>query len=184
MRRVMTSGLGVLLAGALFASPAFAGKMNAADFPLRVHIVFRNGNRHYHGMGGGASTLDGVDGLGQGNLFENGQPLGFDFTYQCSQPITPQSVYETFMARWKKLGRVIEIIMPVIGGKPGEVNACDLNVTMKQDTIYLYRSGALVEEPAATFREWMAAHDYDPEQGKNAPADAAAKPAGGPAPAN
>jgi len=47
------------------ASPMLAAKYKASDYPLRVHVVFRNGNRHYHGLGGGASTLDEVDGLGQ-----------------------------------------------------------------------------------------------------------------------
>ncbi|MGA8109607.1 MAG: hypothetical protein WB974_09240, partial [Acidobacteriaceae bacterium] len=34
----------------LVAASAYAGKTNAADFPLRVHIVDRNGIRHYHGI--------------------------------------------------------------------------------------------------------------------------------------
>jgi hypothetical protein len=173
MRRIWIS-MGLLAGlGACFSLPpsAFAGKTNTADFPLRVHILYRNGIRHYHGMGGGFTSLDQVDGLGQANLFENGQPLGFDFTYSCGQPITPQSAFDTFMARWKKPGRVIEILQPVIGGKPGEMNSCELKVSMKQDTVYRRRNGALVEESAAAYKQWMIAHQYDPEHGRNQPLD-------------
>src|SRR5579863_3447527 len=109
MRRVLVCALGVIAVCLFFSTSAFAAKVNPADFPLRVHIVNRNGTRHYHGLGGGYSTLGEVDGLGQGNLFENGQALGFDFNYDCSQPITPQSTTETFIARWKNPGRVIQI---------------------------------------------------------------------------
>lgn len=171
MRRVWVCALGVI-AVCLFSSiSAFASKVNTADFPMRVHIVDRNGIRHYHGLGGGFSTLQTVDGMGQGNLFENGQPLGFDFTYDCGQPLTHQATYETFMARWKNRGRVIEIVTPVIGGKPGEMNSCELKVTMKQDTVYSYRNSGLIEEPADKYKQWMIEHQYDPEHGKNEPAD-------------
>jgi len=120
-------------------------------------------------MGGGLSSLTRVDGLGEGNLFENGQPLGFDFTYNCDHPLTPQPAFETFMARWKKQGRVIEIVMPIIGGKPGQMDPCELKVTMKQDTVYLRHNGRVVEGSAAQFKQWMTAHQYDPEHGKNQP---------------
>jgi hypothetical protein len=164
--------LGVVAVCLFFSTSVFAGKINLADFSLRVHIVDRNGIRHYHGLGGGFSTLDAVDGMGQANLFENGQPLGFDFTYNCHQPLTHQSTYETAVARWKTPGRVIEILMPLIGGKPGEFNSCDLKVTMKQGTVYSFRNGGLVEQPAATSKQWMIAHQYDPEHGKDEPAAA------------
>lgn len=168
MRRIGFYILSAILACAFFSTSAFA-KANLADYPLRVHIVYRNGIRHYHGMGGGFTNLEQVDGLGQGDLFENGQPLGFDFNYNCGQPITPQSAFETFPARWKKQGRVLEILYPVMGGKPGDMNSCELKVNMKQDTVYVRHSGGIVEEPAAEYKQWMVAHQYDPEHGKNVP---------------
>ncbi len=177
MSRVLTRfALG--FSACLMLSPlALAGKFNTADFPLRVHILYRNGIRHYHGLGGGMSSLDAVDGLGQANLFQNGEPMGFDFNYSCSQPIVPTPAYETFMARWKKPGRVIEIVMPVMGGKSGDMNSCDLNVSMKQDTVYVQHNGSLTEEPAAQFKVWMAKHEYDPEHGKNMPVNPEPAPA-------
>ena len=155
----------------LLATPAIAGKYKPDDFPLRVHIVERNGVRHYYhpGYWAGGAQLDKVDGLGAANLFENGQPLGFDFNYDCGQPLTPQRGYETFMARWKKQGRELEILMPKMGGKPDEMNSCELKVAMKQDTVYIRRNGQIREQPAAVFKQWMVKHQYDPEHGMNEP---------------
>lgn len=169
MRRSWLPLLAAISACFLFLPASASAKTNPADYPLRVHIVFRNGIRHYHGMGGGISSLEEVDGLGQANLFENGQPLGFDFNYNCGQPITPQSAFDTYIARWKKQGRVLEIAYPVMGGKPGDVYTCELKVSMKQNTVYVRRSGGIAEEPAAEFKQWMVAHQYDPEHGKNQP---------------
>jgi hypothetical protein len=177
MRRVLISSLSGLIVFMLLAPTARAGKFNPAEFPLRVHVVYRNGVRHYYRPGGygSISSLDQVDGMGGGDLFENSQPLGFDFNYDCSQPITPMPGYETFMARWKKPGRVIEILMPVMGGKPGDMNSCELNVTMKQDTVYVRRNGGVIEEPAAKYKDWMIKHQYDPEHGLNEPVNAPAE---------
>jgi hypothetical protein len=184
MRRLLLPGSIVLAICFLFSLSASAGKFSAGDFPLRVLILFRNGNRHYHGMGAGMSSLDAVDGLGQADLFENGEPTGFDFNYTCSQPITPMPEFQTFMARWKKQGRILQIVMPVMGGKPGDMNSCDLNVNLKQGAAYFRRNSAVAEETSAQFKEWMAKHQYDPEHGKEMPVAAAGEPAHEAAPQN
>ncbi len=177
MRRLLLPGSIALAICSFFSLSVSAGKFSASDFPLRVLIVFRNGVRHYHGMGGGISSLEEVDGLGGADLFENGQPIGFDFNYNCAQPIIPTMGFETLMARWKKPGRVLQIVMPVMG-KPGEMNSCDLNVNLKQDAVYIRRNGSVTEEPVAEFKEWMLKHQYDPEHGKNMPmSDTSARPA-------
>ena len=178
MRRLFLPGPIALAICILFSLPASAGRFSASDFPLRVLILFRNGARHYHGMGGGMSTLDEVDGLGEADLFENGEPTGFDFNYNCSQPITPMPAFETFMARWKKQGRVLQIVMPVMGGKPGEMNPCDLNVNLKPGVAYFRHNNGVVEEPTAQFKEWMVKHQYDPEHGKVIPVSSAERPFG------
>ena len=170
MSSIQLRPLSVMAACFLLISPVFAGKFKPADFPLRVHIVARNGVRHYSRLGGGVnSSLDAVDGLGTGNLFEKGEPRGFEFNYSCSQPITPQTAYETFLARWKKQDRVLEIQMPVMGGKADDMNSCELKVNMKPDTAYIRHNGEIEEEPAATFKQWMEKHQYDPEHGMNMP---------------
>lgn len=181
MRSILSRPLSVFAACLLLTSFALAAKFQPADYPLRVHVLWRNGTRHYYHLGGAATSgLDQVDGLGQGNLFENGQPRGFDFNYTCGQPITPQTGYETFLARWKKQDRELEILMPVMGGKPGEMNYCDLKVSMKTDAVYISHNGAIGEEPVAAFKAWMEKHQYDPEHGKDQPVDLnAQKPASG-----
>jgi hypothetical protein len=181
MRSSLLRLLSAFAACFLFALPASAGKFNTSDFPLRVHVIYRNGIRHYHRMGYDAPTtsLDEVDGLGKGNLFETGEAKGFDFNYECGQPIMPQTAFETFMARWKKQDRVLEIVMPVMGGKPGEMNTCELKVNMKADTVFVRRNGSIGEEPEAEFKQWMVKHEYDPEHGKDEPVRLQGAAAGG-----
>jgi hypothetical protein len=147
----------------LLSTAAFAGKWSAADFSLRVHIFGHSGVSHYHNQ-----SLDGVDGEGRANLFENGQPRGFDFGYRCGERLRNSVGYETYMARWKKPGRTVQILLPVLGGKSGQMDSCDLEVTMK-DGAYYTHNGQLSEEPQDKFKAWMEKHKYDPEHGLNEP---------------
>lgn len=159
----------------LLGTAALAGKWSAADFPLRVHIFGHNGVSHYHN-----GALDAADGEGRANLYENGQPRGFDFGYRCGERLRNSVGFETYMARWKKPGRQLEILTPVLGGKPGQMDSCELDVTMK-DGAYFMHSGALGEEPQDRFKAWMEKHKYDPEHGLNEPValePAPAAPAG------
>jgi hypothetical protein len=94
----------------LLSGSAMAGKWTPADFPLRVHIYGHSGVSHYHNQ-----SLDGVDGEGRANLYENGQPRGFDFGYQCGERLRNSVGFETYMARWKKPGRELQILLPVLG---------------------------------------------------------------------
>lgn len=160
----------------LLGTAAMAGKWSAADFPLRVHIFGHNGVSHYRNQ-----SLDGVDGEGRGNLFENGQPRGFDFGYRCGERLRNSVGFETYMARWKKPGRQLEILFPVLGGKPGQMDSCDLDVTLKESA-YFVRNGALSEEPQDKFKAWMEKHKYDPEHGLNEPVALEPTPAAAPSP--
>jgi hypothetical protein len=117
-----------------------------------------------------------VDGEGRANLFENGQPRGFDYGYQCGERLRNSPGYETYLARWKKRDQTLEILLPRMG-KPGAMEACEPRVEMKD--IAYYRNGDTVDtEPTAVFKQWMEKHDYDPEHGKNQPVAAAPEPAG------
>lgn len=185
MRRTFVLCLSGVL-GCLFLSSAAAraGSRNPADFPLRVHIFQFNGYSHYYSYGGTSRSLNAVDGEGRANLYENVQPRGFDFSYSCAHRLMVSPGFETYMARWKKPDRVLEILTPVLGGKPGDMDSCELKVSMKQDAVYVRHNGLLGEEPGTQFKKWMDAHQYDPEHGKNEPSDpAASQPAQGmPAP--
>jgi len=158
------SGLAVALA---FSTAVLAGGHDPAQYPLRVHVFQFNSHSHYYEQ----RTLERVDGEGRANLYENGQPRGFDFSYLCYERLRVSAGFETYMARWKKQDRVLEILLPVFG-KPGATDACELKVDMK-DAAYFRHNGGLDEEPAAKFKEWMDRHQYDPEHGKNEPVQVA-----------
>lgn len=171
MRRI------VLCALLLLPVVALASKWTPAEFPLRVHIFGFNGYSHYYDR-----ALERVDGEGRANLYENSQPIGFDFSYTCGARLMGSPGYETYMARWKKPGRVLEILLPVLGGKPGEMDSCELKVLLKQDTVYVKHNGLIGEEPASVFKNWMVKHQYDPEHGLDQPVRGSAQPAQGAAP--
>jgi len=149
-------GLASLL---LFSSAALAKDRNPADYPLRVHIFQHSSHSHYE-----RHYLEGVDGEGRANLYENGEPRGFDYSYHCNNRLLNSVGYETVMARWKKPGR-LELLLPA------DNDTCELKVDVKEDVYYsYYKDGKrLGEEPAANFKAWMVEHDYDPEHGKNSP---------------
>jgi hypothetical protein len=181
MRTLPFRALAVFCAFATLAAGAFAAKYTAAGFPLRIHIYsYSQHSRYYNGM------LNATDGEGRANLYENSQPHAVDFTYQCDVKLMNSLGWETYMARWKKPGREVEILLPVIGGKPGDVNTCDLKVLVKPDTAYARHNGLLGEVSALDFKKWMDEHQYDPEHGKdmpvNPPKPAAAPSAAQPAP--
>jgi hypothetical protein len=170
MHRAYLPHLSALAACLLLSAMALAER-NPADYPLRVHIFMLNGYSHYYRQGstsGGFTSLDAVDGEGRANLYENGQPRGFDFSYVCSRRLMASPGFETYLARWKKQDRVLEVLQPVMGGKLGEMDGCEFKVTMK-DTAYFRANSGVGEEPVAEFKSWMDKHQYDPEHGKNMP---------------
>lgn len=172
MHRALVCSLQGIAACLVLTVAAWAGKWNAADYPMRVHVFQYNAHSHYYGR-----SLEQVDGEGRANLYENSQPKGFDFSYECSARIMGSAGFETYVARWKKPGRELEILLPVMGGKPGEMSACDLKVSLKEDTVYYRHNGLLGEEPAAKFKDWMVRHQYDPEHGLNEPVNPSSEPA-------
>lgn len=162
MRRSILCGLGGLAACVLFSTVVLAGGHSVADYPLRVHIFQFNAHSHYY-----MRSLDEVDGEGRANLFENGEPRGFDFSYRCGDRLRGSAGYETYPAKWKKPGRELEILLPEFG-KPGSMTSCELKVDMK-DMVYYRSNGQLSEESPEKLKAWMQRHEYDPEHGKNEP---------------
>ena len=141
---------------------AAAGNVNVADYPLRVHLFQVTQRSHYY-----RGQLDFVDGEGRANLFENSEARGFDYSFRCGQRLMTSPGFETYLARWKKPGREVEILLPVMG-KPNSANSCALKVEMK-NSAYFRHNGALEEQPVAAYKEWMQKHQYDPEHGRNEP---------------
>jgi hypothetical protein len=145
----------------LLPAAAFAAH-NPADYPLRVHIYKHTGVSHYSGWGG-ARSLQGVDGEGRANLYENSRPRGFDFHYECDDRLMNSSGFDTYPARWKKPGVELELLLEATG------HTCKLHVAMKEGVVYHSHDGRFGEEPADQYKAWMDRVQYDPEHGKNIP---------------
>lgn len=158
MRRVLLCGLSVFAACALLSTAVLAASHNPADYPLRVHIFQHNSVSHYYDR-----SLEAVDGEGRANLYENGEPHGFDFRYHCDSRLMNSLGYETYLARWKKPGKEMQILLPAMGG------VCDFKVDVKPSVAYRKHKGVVSEVPAAEFKAWMVKHQYDPEHDKNIP---------------
>jgi hypothetical protein len=179
MPRLSKLVFAVIAACAFVSLIAHAGT-NLAQYPLRVHIFQHNEHNHYW-----AGSLQSVDGEGRANLFENGAPRAFDFSFRCADRIMTSSGFETYPAKWKKPGQSLEVLYPVMG-KPGSMHSCEFKVDMK-DFAYFRRNGNTFTEPIAAYRQWMDKHQYDPEHDKNEPINPAAEPlpaGAAPAPAN
>ena len=157
MRRILLCGLSVFAVCVLLSMTVLARTRNAADYPLRVHIFSHSSHSHYENH-----YLEGVDGDGRANLYENGEPRGFEYSYHCAKRLMNSVGYETYMARWKKPGQTLELLLPAMG------DVCELRVDLKEDAYYRHDKHVR-EEPAAKFKAWMVAHQYDPEHGKNVP---------------
>jgi hypothetical protein len=162
MRRVSTYALSWLAGCFLVSMSLLAWGRNIGDYPLRVHIYQFNSHSHYY-----QRALETVDGEGRANLYQNGEPRGFDFSYRCGERLRTSAGFETYPARWKKQDQSLEVLLPVIG-KQGAFDSCEMKVEMK-DTAYFKHAGVLDEEPAAVFKQWMERHQYDPEHGRNEP---------------
>jgi hypothetical protein len=102
-RRVFSFAVLGLVSCLVSTAAALAAGRNVADNSLRVHIFQFNSHSHYYHSAGynGLSSLDGVDGEGCANLYENSQPRGFDFSYQCGERLMVSPGYEAYPARWK-----------------------------------------------------------------------------------
>jgi hypothetical protein len=153
---------GIAVLGLGITASAWAGDKNPQDFPLRVHIYSHSTHSHYS-----HKYLEVVDGEGHANLFEGGWPTAFDFSYECESRLQNSVGYSTVMARWKKRGAELELLLPAMG------RTCTLKTEMKDGISYLSRNGHLQEEPQATRMEWMRKHQYDPEHGLDLPVNVA-----------
>jgi hypothetical protein len=177
-----TIGCGAIcaaIAGCLALSTvALAGKPEEAKYPLRVHIfryvVQPSHSRDFKNPSGMAEY---VTGMGQADLFENGNPRGIQFRYSCTVPMIASGGHETFPARWKKKDKTLEILLPR-AGKPWDQDGCDLQTEVRTGLVYYWKDGAVAEESDALLKAWMVQHKFDPENGSQEPVMAAGEPVG------
>ena len=81
----------------------------------------------------------------------------------------PSIGFETYPAKWKKPDEELVVLFPDFG-KSGRYFTCTLKTHVRDEVYFLAIGRGLSSEPAAVYKKWMVAHDYDPEHGKNNPA--------------
>jgi hypothetical protein len=169
MRRVFICGLCAAAVCLTLSYTVNAGGPDPDNYPLRVH-VFRNTaqGRHTRESKTQSDSPDYIDGMGMADLFENGEPRGFEFHFSCMDGLRASGAYGTYPARWKKKDKTLEILKPE-PGKPWNLEACDLHTEMRTGLVFFWRNGALAEEAAAVLKTWMVKHQYDPEKDKTDP---------------
>jgi len=178
MRPVFLFALIAAAVCAAASTAALAGGPDPARYPLRVHILKLNKRQVRDEEGKKSSdTPEYVQGMGVADLFENGQPEGFQFSYECVDGVKESSGYGTYPARWKKKGKTLEILQPQ-PGKPQNLQSCGLDVDMRPGLVFYWRNAKLAEESATVLKAWMAKHNYDPENDKDFPIPAAGESAG------
>jgi hypothetical protein len=171
MRRAVVCVLSGLAGCLVFSAVVLAGAPDPGDYPLRVHVL-KDTSRSRHSREGKtySDAPDYLDGEGAADLFEGGQPLGFQFRYSCVEPLKASEAYATYPARWKKREKTLEILVPQ-PGKPWNLEGCDLQVATRSGLAYFWNpdEDRVVEESSAKFKEWMVKHQYDPEKDLNEP---------------
>jgi len=142
-------------------------KVRVEEYTLRVHLFETKGTATFY-----SGQLDHTQGHGIGNLFDNGEPRAFQFEYNCGEQLHMTDGYETYPAKWKKPGGVLEIVTPV-PGKPNALHTCELKVVMKDEAVFVATRGHdginMMLVKAAPYKSWMQKEGYDPEHGKNTP---------------
>jgi hypothetical protein len=173
MRPAFFFALSVFAACLGISTAALASGPDPADYPLRVHIMkFVSQPRDTRGHKNLSDVPDYVSGRGVADLFENGEPQGFQFSFNCMGGMKASSGYGSFPARWKKRDKTLEILLPETG-KPWNMVSCPLQTEMRPGLVFYWKDGALAEESAQTLKAWMAKHNYDPEKSDAEPAMAA-----------
>jgi hypothetical protein len=169
MQRAILFALSAVVSCFAFSTAALAGGPNPDNFPLRVHIL-KYASRSSSSRGGKnlSGIEDFVDGQGVADLFENGEPRGFEFTSSCTNPPASSSGYGSFPARWKKKEKTLEILLPQTG-KPWNLESCELRTEMAEGVVFYWKNGSLAVEAAKVLKDWMVKHQFNPEQGKDEP---------------
>jgi hypothetical protein len=153
-----------------------AGGPDPADYPLRVHVLKNTTqSRHARESKSFSDTPDYVDGMGVADLFEGGEPQGFEFSYSCIGGLKASSGYGSYPARWKKKGKALEILVPQ-AGKPWNLETCGLHAEMRPGLAFYFQNGKVAEESAKLLKDWMMKNQYEPEKDQNDPVS----PDGGP----
>jgi hypothetical protein len=122
-----------LLVSIFFLLPAVsrAGK-NLAEYPLQIQIVESHWNRN-RGI---------VDGWGRGDVKDGDTTRGFDFTYTSGQFFHRTVGDSHYVAKWKKDGLKMELLVGEIGSTDKFVSF-DLKTSVRDDIYVPGPNGAV-----------------------------------------
>ncbi|MGD0734332.1 MAG: hypothetical protein ABR976_04255 [Terracidiphilus sp.] len=169
MRRVFLVGLGAVAGFLAISTAVRAGGPDPADYPLRVHVLKNTSQpRNARASKSLSDSPDYIDGMGVADLFEAGEPQGFEFSYSCMGGLKASVGYGTYPARWKKRAKTLEILVPQ-AGKPWNLETCGLRAEMRPGLAFVLNNDQVAEEAAKLFKEWMLKHQYNPEKDQNDP---------------
>jgi hypothetical protein len=124
---ILAVGLSLLL-----LTTAFASK-NLADYPLQIQIVESHWHRHRDGS---------VDGWGRGNVRNSESIRAFDFTYESVGPFQRTVGDAHYLAKWKKDGLKLEMIVGEIGA-PDKYRTFELKTSLRDDVYVPSPEGAV-----------------------------------------
>jgi len=119
--------------------PANASRPDPANYPLRVHVYSTRWGRDYL-LTYYDSIGYGYHGYGRANLTDGSKTNAMDYTFDCEEHFLKSDSGEDYIARWKKPGKEIEMLVGIIG--TDKVHTCRLHVTVK-DYVYHRVRGTL-----------------------------------------
>lgn|SRR5579863_516419 len=147
----------------LFPLALMAGK-NPADYPLQIQVIESHWNRPLNNMD---RRFGGVDGWGRGNIKDGDSVRGFDFSYSAAEPFHRTVGGGRYLAKWKKEGTRMELIIGEIGA-PDKFLRFDLKTTVRGDVYVRGHDGAV----AISQEEYKArAKDKDTDKEKDTDSD-------------
>jgi hypothetical protein len=122
MRKLTTMALGLVF---LLPSALVAGK-NLSEYQLQIQILESHWHRHKDGS---------VDGWGRGDVNDGAYVHGFDFTYESAGPFHKTVGDDHYLAKWKKTGLKLEMLVGEIGS-PDKYVTYELKTSVR-DEVYV-----------------------------------------------
>jgi hypothetical protein len=152
------------LAVALLSPLTLVAGKNPADYPLRIQVIESHWNRPLNNVD---RRFGGVDGWGRGNIKDGDSLHGFDFSYSAAEPFHRTVGGGRYLAKWKKEGTRMELIVGEIGA-PDKFLTFDLKTTVRDDVYVRGQDGAV----AISQEEFKArAKDKNNEKDKDTDSD-------------
>jgi len=122
MRKLTIFALGLAF---LLPSPLVAGK-NLAEYQLQIQVLESHWHRHRDGS---------VDGWGRGDINDGASVHGFDFSYEAPGPFHKTVGGDHYLAKWKKAGLKLEMLVGEIGA-PDKYVSYELKTSVR-DEVYV-----------------------------------------------